>query len=59
MRGAVGVGVERVLGTPFFAELGAFLEVVAAGSAKCDDLVLVGVLKLVLSWVLGVVCVSS
>ena len=34
---------------PFFADLGAFAEAVAAGLAKCDDLVLVGVLNPVLS----------
>ena len=58
MRGAAGVGVERMVGTPFFAELGAWLEVVSSGSAKCSNLVLVGVLDSVRSWVLAVVCVS-
>ena len=41
--------LEEWWGPPFFADLVAFVEVVAAGLAKCDDLVLVGVLNPVLS----------
>ena len=40
---------EEWWGPPFFADLVAFVEVAAAGLAKCDDLVLVGVLNPVLS----------